>query len=397
MVKTLGNLLNDQVVHYFARRIVSSESIPPDERDELLVLLCKGHSEDERYNYAAIQGVREALQDRFHVKKPEGWDKLDFSERPAHIREVADDIAIKFGDEKIIAAMTERAKEGEARAITLLANRKTAGFQKVLLGLLSNPAVRMAAIRGLGHYNAPETPTAILDLYAKLTADEKADAIQTLTSRASYALALLDAVEKGTVPKADITAFTARQITVHKDAALLKKLGAVWGEVKPASATRTAQIKKYKELLTPDAIKAGDAGIGRFLFAKNCATCHKLFGEGQGVGPELTGAQRGNLDYILENVVDPSAVVANEYKMHEFQLLDGRVVTGIVKKDGPQAVTVRTVNEELAIAVRDIEKRKPTQNSVRPEGLFDALKPEEVRDLVAYLMGKGQVPLPPPK
>ena len=167
--------------------------------------------------------------------------------------------------------------------------------------------------------------------------------------------------------------------------------------MKPASATRVAQIKKYKELLTPDALKAGDAGIGRAIFVRNCATCHKMYGEGQAVGPELTGAQRGNLDYILDNIVDPSAVVANEYKMHEFQLLDGRVVTGIVKKDSPQAVTVRTVNEELVIPAKDIDKRKPTQNSVMPEGLFDAMKPEEVRDLVAYLMGKGPVPLPPPK
>ena len=153
-------------------------------------------------------------------------------------------------------------------------------------------------------------------------------------------------------------------------------------------------LKKYKELLTPDTLKAGNAANGRAIFAKNCATCHKLFGEGQAVGPELTGAQRSNLDYILDNVVDPSAAVANEYKMHQFDLLDGRVVTGIVKKESPQAVTVRTVNEELVLPVKDIETRKPTQNSVMPEGMFDALKPEEVRDLVAYLMGKGQVPLP---
>ena len=55
---------------------------------------------------------------------------------------------------------------------------------------------------------------------------------------------------------------------------------------------------------------------------------------------------------------------------------------------------MRTVNEELVIPVSDIDKRKPTQNSVMPEGLFDAMKPDDVRDLVAYLMGKEQVPLP---
>ena len=118
------------------------------------------------------------------------------------------------------------------------------------------------------------------------------------------------------------------------------------------------------------------------------ATCHKLFGEGQAVGPELTGSQRANLDYVLENVLDPNAVVPFDYKMTQFYLKDGRQVSGLVKKDTPQAVTVRTVNEEVVIPVADIDERKPTNNSVMPEGLFDALKPDEVRDLVKYLMSK---------
>jgi putative heme-binding domain-containing protein len=81
--------------------------------------------------------------------------------------------------------------------------------------------------------------------------------------------------------------------------------------------------------------------------------------------------------------------------MTTFTLLDGRVITGIVRKETPQAVTVRTVNEEVTVPVADIEARKPTALSVMPDGLFDVLKDEEVRDLVAYLASPRQVPLPP--
>jgi putative membrane-bound dehydrogenase-like protein len=390
-LQLLSSIDSPVVTRYFTRRTLTHESNSAEDSELLLVSLCSVSAADDNWNYAVVMGVRDAFADQFQVTKPTGWDKLDFSKRPAHIREVIDDIELKFGDEAIIAKMTERAKKGEARAIALLANRKTAGFEKVLLTLLSDPAVRAAAIRGLGHYNDPETPKAILAVYAQLTADEKADAVQTLASRPAYALALLKAVEAGTVPKTDLTAFTARQIAALKDKAVVAELEKVWGKVQPASAVRGEQMKKYKAILTPENMKSANALTGKAIFTKNCATCHKMYGEGQSVGPELTGSQRSNLDYILENVVDPSAVVANEYKMTNFYLVDGRIISGIVKGESAAAVTVRTVNEEIVISKKDIEERKPTQLSVMPEGLFDAMKPEEVRDLVAFLMSKEQV------
>jgi putative heme-binding domain-containing protein len=90
----------------------------------------------------------------------------------------------------------------------------------------------------------------------------------------------------------------------------------------------------------------------------------------------------------LENVLDPNTAVPSDYKMVQFNLLDGRVVTGLVKKETAQAVTVRTANEQIVIAKDDIEKRTPTNNSVMPEGLLDTLKDEEIRDLIAYLQKK---------
>ncbi len=343
-----------------------------------------------------LQGIVQAFEERKSVVPPESWKVIyeSMSKHPnAAIVALTNDIALKFDDARAIADMKAKiVATGDAgernRTIALLAARKTVALSPMLRTLLADPAVRRSAIVALSNYTDDTTPTAILAVYASLTTDEKADAVQTLSSRASYAMALLDAVEKGTVAKADITAFTARQIATLKDQTVVAKLKAVWGEVKPASATRNVQIAKYKAMLSPDMLKTADENRGRVLFTKNCATCHKLFGEGQVVGPELTGSQRANLDYLLENVVDPSAAVANEYKMTAFYLLDGRLVTGIIRKDSPNGVTVRTVNEELFLPIADIETRKPTPNSVMPEGLLDTLKPDEIRDLIAYLQKK---------
>jgi putative heme-binding domain-containing protein len=135
-------------------------------------------------------------------------------------------------------------------------------------------------------------------------------------------------------------------------------------------------------------VNTADPVNGKAVFTKSCASCHKLNGDGGDVGPDLTGSQRANLDYVLENVLDPSAVVPGEYKMTAFYLSDGRVVTGLLKKEAGQIVTVRTVNDTLQIPVKEIESRKPTNLSLMPEGLLDAMKDEEIRDLIAYLAKK---------
>ena len=94
----------------------------------------------------------------------------------------------------------------------------------------------------------------------------------------------------------------------------------MWGKIAPASQSRAALTKKWKELLTDETLAKADPGRGRVLFAKTCGACHKMFGEGQAGRLELTGSQRANLDYVLENVLDPSAVVPNEYRLINFTL-----------------------------------------------------------------------------
>ena len=132
-----------------------------------------------------------------------------------------------------------------------------------------------------------------------------------------------------------------------------------------------------------------DLRRGRQLFVKNCASCHKLYDEGGDVGPGLTGSQRSNLDYLLENVLDPSAVVPREYQVSILTTASGRTLTGIIKEETERAVTVQTQNESVVVARDDVESRTQTNVSMMPEGLFDKLSPEEVRDLVAYLMRPG--------
>jgi putative membrane-bound dehydrogenase-like protein len=312
----------------------------------------------------------------------------------------AEALGVTFGDTDAIDTLLKRVSDAKAEAddrraaIEVLLTRKQPDFAKTLRALLEDPAVRQVAVRGLAAFADAETPAAILKAYPKFTVEEKLDAVQTLASRVAWAKELLDAVEKGTIPRADVPLLTARQILALNDKATTARLETVWGKIGAASKERAALTKKWKETLTDATLAKANPAAGRVLFTKHCATCHKMFGEGQAVGPELTGSQRMNLDYVLENVLDPSAVVPREFQMVNFTTKDERVVSGIVLRETKDAVTVRTTNETVVLPIADVAARKQTNLSIMPEGLFDQMKPDEVRDLVAYLRAKEQIPLP---
>jgi putative membrane-bound dehydrogenase-like protein len=349
-----------------------------------------------------LEVMRDSLQGRKNLAPPEWWQGMwpRFGRMSPRIAHAADAVGVVFGDENALTALRERIADTSAKpedrraAIELLAPLKLPYFPRTLQELLQEPALRGTALRALAGFQDANTPAAILKVYPKLSPEEKSDAVQTLAARTAFAKELLDAVDKGTIPRSEVPVTAARQILALNDKGLSQQLEKVWGKITPVAKERAALMKKWKGILTEDAIQKADVVNGRLLFTKHCSACHKMFGEGQAVGPELTGSQRANLDYVLENVLDPSAVVPREYQMINFTLADERVVGGIIVRETRDVVTVRTVNDTLTIPTADIVTRKQTPVSLMPEGLFDSMKPEEVRDLVAYLRAKEQVPIP---
>ncbi|MBX9628688.1 MAG: c-type cytochrome [Gemmataceae bacterium] len=389
------------VARHVARYCVAG--VPADKRADRLALLTRYMADDKlsASQLPVLLGIGDALSGVRELPEPAGWGELYASLAESDLPEVrtrAEALAVVFGNKKAVADLTARMNDPKAdpaarvAAVELLTRRRPAGIVFNLHVLLADPAVRGAAVRALAAFPDDQTPSLLLAAYPRFTAAEKADAVQTLASRPKWAGKLLDAVQDGEVPRADVSLLAARQILALNDNALSAKLGQVWGKVSSASKERTTRIAAWKEKLNPTVMKAADPAAGRAVFAKSCATCHKLFGEGTDAAPDLTGSQRANLDYLLENVLDPSAVVPREYQVTNFSLADGRVVAGIVLRETPDGVTVRTTNEVLVLPAGDIEGRKPTGQSLMPEGLFDNLKPEEVRDLVAYLASPKQVP-----
>ena len=336
--------------------------------------------------YAAIEGRRD-------VKPDAGWKSVAarYAMSPdATVREMSQRISLVQGGDDAFNEFVKLVKDEKydaarrERALADLVTTHRLPVADLLLDRLNDVTLRGAAIRGLAGFDRNEVGNALLGLYSRLNDAEKLDAISTLTAREKTALALVSAVEAGKIDKRDLSEFDIRQLQRFKEPKLKELVNKLFG-AKPSSAERAQQIAEMKRQVLAGDASVADPKHGRAVFQKNCASCHTLFGEGRMVGPDLTGAQRTDLDYVLINVMDPSALVGHAYRVTIVELKDGRVINGIVKAEDASTLTLQTATDRIVVATQDIEERQQQSVSMMPEGLLNRLSIQDVRDLVKYL------------
>jgi putative membrane-bound dehydrogenase-like protein len=391
------------VRRFIARRIVLIDD--PNRAAAAMATLVKGlgREVDPAAQFDLLSGMHDALRGRRNETAPDGWieEYAMLSNSPsAEIRGESDALALIFGDRAALESLERMVADSTAplakrqQALDVLVESHVTGLAAALQELLDDPSLMLRALQGLAAYDDPRTPQLILSRYRRLSADQKHEAINTLVARPSYVLALLDAIERKEIPSSDVSILAARQMQHFKNRRIDDRLAKVWGTLRDSSAEKKEQLQKYKNLLTAESMKEADPAAGRFVFSKTCMACHSLYGTGGKIGPDLTGANRGNIDYVLQKVVDPSAVVPNDYQMQLITLKDGRLVSGIIRQRSPRAVVVQTETELLTLSTDDIEEMKSSGQSMMPERQLDKLSPEQIRDLFGYLATKIQVPLP---
>ncbi|MDX1963602.1 MAG: c-type cytochrome [Pirellulales bacterium] len=350
--------------------------------------------QDESQAYDFLAALQAGLAGREKLSLSKNWTKLAPELRKhtdGRVRLQAIELSLLMGDPKIGTVLLENLANEKlstperARAMQLMARRKVPELAPQLEKLLDDPALRKEALAALAAYNLETTPDWVLARFARLTPPEKLVAVETLASRPHWAGRLIDALEQKTIARADLPAYVARQIELFKQPQLTKKLREIWGNVR---ATPEAITKRKAELmaeLTAERLAASDYVAGGKLFRENCAQCHKLLGEGGNVGPELTGAQRGDLNYLLDNILDPSAVVPKDLQMTVLTLNDGRVLTGVVAEQSQLAYRLRNAQGEHLVSRGEIDEEQRLGISLMPDGLLGVLTTDQIRDLIGYL------------
>jgi putative heme-binding domain-containing protein len=368
-------------------------------------LLTRAAEGSAAYKADVLAGMREAFTGWRKAAKPAAWEKFSASVAPAATAEQSAllDMSALFGDGRALDEVKRIALDPKAElparqaALQTLIESKPADLRAICEQLLETRFLNKTAVRGLSLFDDPELGTRLVKNYRKFWAPERTALIEVLVTRPTWARALLAGIQSGEVPKTDLSAFHARQLRTLNDPELTTKLTELWGDLRESSAEKRDLITRLKSQLTPDILAKADVSQGRAAFNMACASCHTLYGEGGKLGPDLTGSGRSNLDYLLENIVDPSAVVAADFRFSTITLNDGRVLTGMIGAKNDRTITLRTLTETLPVERTAIAKIEENPQSLMPDGLLMAFSPEQVRDLMAYLMSPQQAPLPAAK
>ena len=346
---------------------------------------------------AMLTGFLTGLAGRAKVDEPKDWATIEKQLKASESKDVqvlGEALGVLFGDGASMDGLRNLAGDSSAdyvardKAILALAQAKDVDSIPMFFNLLGDRAVYSTVITALAGFDHPDTAKQLLQRMGGFKDGNRGLAIDTMASRESYALELIGAIEGGRIDARELTAAQVRQMTAFGNDRIKSVLEEKWGVIQETPEARIAAIKKWQAVLTPETIAKADRDNGAAIFKKSCANCHKLYGEGKAIAPDLTGANRSNLEYLLMNIVDPSSVVPKQFTTSVLALKDGRVITGVVVSETEQTLVIQTDKEQLSISRGDVEETRNTGKSLMPDGMLDPLTEDQVRDLFGFMMPK---------
>ncbi|MGP0066045.1 MAG: PVC-type heme-binding CxxCH protein [Isosphaeraceae bacterium] len=251
----------------------------------------------------------------------------------------------------------------------------------------SSTTLRFSALNALARSDDESIARALLASYPRQDDAWRRQVRDRLLSRATWARAYLSEIDGGRLPAGELTldqlaAFPALQ--APDLAAMIRKH---WGTSR--GATREERLAEVRRLNNDLRAGPGDPTRGRRLFRDRCANCHRLQGEGETIGPDLTFANRKDRDFLLVSLVDPSGVVRKEYQASQLATRDGRILVGLIVEQSPEAIVLRDAKgQRTRIARADVEELKDSDVSLMPESLYKEFTSQELRDLFGFLQNE---------
>lgn len=339
----------------------------------------------------------------------EGLRGKGMEELPAKLSQWMRHYQAKFGEGELNLALRQNDESALSKALVIIANPNANRLERLsyikILGQIDQPqavpvllkiaannnnpvAIRLACFQVLQHYNDPSIGEELRNAYAhniRSNIDVRLAAFRLFASRAEWAKAFLTLVyETKAVKKGEVPDVIIRQFKLLGDETLNRKVDEIWPSVKLASSDeKTAAVLKIKEALTNG---AGNVAKGKVIYTNSCESCHLLHGEGGVIGPDLTGYDRTNLNYLILNIVDPNADIREGYVTYMIEKKDGQILLGTLLDRTEALVTVRTLSgEEITLAQSEIKEMASQKTSMMPERLMEPLGEQEIRDLFAYL------------
>jgi putative heme-binding domain-containing protein len=339
------------------------------------------------------------LKDEAKAPMPKAWRGAQSKFTDSPVSGMVDQLSALFGDQSVLATMREtladetKSLSQRRSAFELLKRVGDPEATPIFAKLLDHPAFSSAVIPLLSRSKDPATAQALMLRFAKFGDADRSAALNTLSSRAELALPLLAAVKSGEFDKKNLSALQIRQMRNLNHEEVNTLLDEMWGKAKESSAATKATIARLKKSYESAPLWAFSAKAGEETFKQVCAVCHAMGSirlPSSGIGPDLAGSWRNGLDYFLENVVDPNAVVGENFQLHVLTKKDGSVIAGVIQQETDSAITARTVTETVVVSKADLKDRQKLPASLMPPGLLEALPERKSLELLKFLLSKKE-------
>ncbi len=304
-------------------------------------------------------------------------------------------LATRLGLPEAMAEAMELVKNpktsaNDRRALTkLLSERRSADALKLLLAefqFSKSSSRRIELMTAMQRFEDAAVGTSLLARYAEMPQRERNSAQNILSSRADWSLAFARGVDAGTIKREDVKPATVLAMQSHKRKAIDALVKKHWGQLRQSSEDKQKRIAAVGALIAEN---KGDAEAGAQVYAIACAACHRYKGKGGNIGPNLDAYQLNNPGFLIPAVVDPSLGIREEFAGFNVVTKDNQRLTGFIAQNAPQFIVLRDLAQNsITLPRNEIKDLQAMPVSLMPEGLLDALTPQQVRDLFAFLMQK---------
>lgn len=240
--------------------------------------------------------------------------------------------------------------------------------------------IQQVALRTLARYSEQEVAQNLVARWLSLTPHLREEAVNVLLSRAAWHEPLIMALEQGKLAPAQLSVPQRARLLAIKDPKLAERAGQALAKV--VLGPRKEVIDRYQAAMKGNA----DPTRGQTVYRRECASCHRLAGEGHDVGPNLETVQHRSPQEILIHVLDPNREISPQFLDYTVKLTDGQVLTGMITAENESGLTLRRGQKlENQLLRGEIEALTSSGKSLMPEGLEQKISPQEMSDLVAYL------------
>ncbi|MDG2390725.1 MAG: dehydrogenase [Planctomycetaceae bacterium] len=258
-------------------------------------------------------------------------------------------------------------------------------MDQILADKKSNPApFRGKMISALGRLRNEHVASLLVLNYYELEPELKPRAIDILTQRKVWSISLLKAIADEEIPTTALNLNQVKRLLATGDKELTKLVAQHWGQIREGRDPKRDQvIGEMKQLIRSS---EGDPFAGELVFNKVCGQCHKIYGKGEEVGPEITLNGRNSFEQLLSNVFDPSLVIGASYQSYTVVTDEGRVLNGLLVEDTKSKITLKIQGGKRETIPRaEIEILKKSPVSLMPEKLEEQIKAQELIDLFAFI------------